>query len=124
MARRTGAKNHIHKYYKLNSNGLWACALDDCSHYMPANVVDQVEGKRSICWQCGEQFRLDEDSMKLARPLCPLCRIKNEGGPTPEQVIEYMAEQARKKREELEQPKSELKDKIINEFPIEELNDK
>jgi hypothetical protein len=72
MARRTGAKNHIHRYFKM-PNGLWACSLDECTHYMPANVAFRMLGIKSICWECSGEMRLDEDSMKLEKPTCPRC---------------------------------------------------
>ena len=67
---------HIHKYQRIQrkySGGVWACALPDCTHFMPKNVEDQVEGKLSVCWTCGEPFILDEDNMKNDRPVCFKC---------------------------------------------------
>lgn len=32
-----------------------------------------VDGKASICWECGEQFILDPRNMKLDKPLCNDC---------------------------------------------------
>lgn len=67
-----GSKRHIHKYHKL-SDGLWHCALSDCTHYMPSNVAACLPGKRSICWECGNEMILDDDNMKLEQPLCIIC---------------------------------------------------
>ena len=69
---KTGAVRHTHKYYRLK-DGLWHCALSDCTHYMPRNVEEQVEGKKSLCWECGEEFILDERAMESARPVCFAC---------------------------------------------------
>ncbi len=69
------AKKHIHKYHKINFfNGkVWACALPDCSHYMPNHLVDMVPGKQSICWHCGESFIMDAHNMVDDRPVCAKC---------------------------------------------------
>ena len=70
--KRTGAKKHVHKYHKIN--GLWYCALDDCSHFMPRNVPEEAMlGKLSICWNCDGEMRLDEDLLKEDKPRCAAC---------------------------------------------------
>ena len=77
MGRRTGAVKHTHKYYKL-SDGLWHCALPDCTHYMPLNVAEQVEGKRSLCWDCGKPFTLGASLMEADRPVCFDCSVDTD----------------------------------------------
>ena len=72
MSHKTGSKKHIHKYKKLES-GIWACALPNCTHYMPLNVADQVSGKVSICWECNQAFILDERAMENEHPVCIEC---------------------------------------------------
>jgi len=78
MARRTGAKNHTHRYYKM-PNGLWACNLDDCTHYMPKNVASRMNGMKSICWTCGDEFQLIIDALEEIKPQCDDCRVKVSG---------------------------------------------
>ena len=73
---KTGGKKHIHKYQRIQRtyrDGVWACALPDCTHFMPHNVSDQVPGKLSLCWDCGEPFILDETNMDKDRPVCFKC---------------------------------------------------
>lgn len=70
------SKNHIHKYYRLR-DGLWHCALSDCTHYMPSNVSDSVPGKKSICWECEEPFILDPMNMQKDKPICLNCSLPN-----------------------------------------------
>lgn len=66
------SKNHTHKYHKIQT-GVWACALPDCTHFMPLNVADQVEGKKSICWTCGDEMILDSNNMEDNKPECLSC---------------------------------------------------
>lgn len=69
------AKKHTHKYYKgfLNSVRVWACALPDCSHYMPKHLERMVSGKASICWKCGNEMILDPINMEKDKPICDDC---------------------------------------------------
>lgn len=71
MSIKTGAKRHTHKYH--NVNGVWMCALANCTHYMPKNVAANVEGKNSICWDCGNEFILDAINMQNEKPTCFSC---------------------------------------------------
>jgi len=70
--KRTGAKKHTHKYHKID--GLWFCALPDCTHFMPRNMPQEAMlGKRSICWNCNGEMILDEDLLKEDKPNCAIC---------------------------------------------------
>lgn len=91
--RNTGAKRHIHKYHRLD--GLWHCALSNCTHYMPYNVAANLPGKESICWGCGESFKLDTNTMKNDQPHCIKCL------PQGFDWNAYMEEQRKKKLEEI-----------------------
>ena len=77
------SKNHIHKYHRRRlgtSNKVWACALPDCSHYIPKHMESMAEGKQSVCNQCGEEFVLNIEAMESDKPRCENCRL----GRTPE----------------------------------------
>jgi formylmethanofuran dehydrogenase subunit E len=76
MTIKTGAKKHTHKYEFRRGKYLqvWTCANPDCSHYMPKHLADiQMEGRKSICWDCGSEFVLDSESLKMDRPVCIQC---------------------------------------------------
>lgn len=86
-------RTHIHQYRRIYPNsfgvgpinklrGVWGCALPDCTHYMPHNVANQVEGKGSLCNSCMEPFVLDDDNMKEDRPRCYDCR-----NPDPDRIV-------------------------------------
>ena len=72
-------KKHTHKYHvvEINCNPAWACALGDCSHHLPENVKNTINGKLSICWNCDKEFHLDDRALKLDMPICVTCAIGN-----------------------------------------------
>ena len=53
---------------------VWRCALSDCYHYMPPHMEEILEGRKSICWGCGQEFALDEIAMMDDMPNCFSCR--------------------------------------------------
>ena len=67
---RTRAMNHTHKYFQLESTGLWYCA--NCSHYKPSNVPPPV-WQPSLCWKCDGRFQLTPDNMRKPYPICDGC---------------------------------------------------
>lgn len=81
----TRPRKHIHQYMKVYQTGtvgtiinratryVWGCALPECTHFMPLNVSNQVRGKMSLCNTCMEPFVLDDDNMKVDKPLCNTC---------------------------------------------------
>ena len=73
------ASKHIHKYHKIRVAGqhVMACALPDCTHYMPYHIQSILLGKKTYCWNCNEIFLLDEESMKMEKPTCSICRINS-----------------------------------------------
>ena len=73
MSRRTGAKKHIHKYYK-RPDGLWACAgIDGCTHFMPSNMIPAPLGYQTVCWKCDFPTQLTPLNMKMDKPECDDC---------------------------------------------------
>lgn len=80
-------RHKTHKYHRiqLDFGRVWACALSDCTHYMPKHMENLVEGKQSFCWNCNEIFILDSISMKDDKPICINCRV---GRPEPEDKID------------------------------------
>lgn len=70
-------KQHVHKYYLRRTSvfDVWACALDECNHYMPQHLTELVSGRSSLCWDCGAKFRLNEDLMReeAGKPVCQNC---------------------------------------------------
>lgn len=58
----------------MGSEYVWACALSDCSHYMPSHMTIMINGKASLCWKCGEKFTLNPANMRMIQPECDSCR--------------------------------------------------
>lgn len=83
---RGGSKKHTHKYRKLRSQ-IWACALPDCTHHLPPNVAELIEGKYSICWICDQPLIMGDKEIRMDKPICPKCILKAQGIG----IIEYEA---------------------------------
>lgn len=83
-------QKHIHKYHQVKNNvtgeKTWACGQADCYHFMPAHYVHMLQGKATICWECGEPTVLDERNMKLDKPTCFNCT--DEGKAIKQHLIE------------------------------------
>lgn len=76
MSRRTGALKHVHRYMKTDpklqrGGSVWRCTLPGCTHYMPHNV--SVLGCKSICWECGQIFVMEEGNLESTMPKCVSC---------------------------------------------------
>lgn len=86
MARR----KHTHKYHRIEIpylGKIWACALPDCSHYMPKHLESTVIGKRSFCWACDKELILDEKCMEDDKPVHRAC---NENKPDATSILESL----------------------------------
>jgi len=102
MSRKTSAKNHTHKYFKLE-NGIWACSM--CSHFVPTNAQPPV-WRKSICWSCNTEFELNPDNMRVVQPLCNECtRRKLEVLDTDIDVTDWIEMRERAAREKKLQSK-------------------
>lgn len=79
------AKNHIHKYHYINigkrdeKRYTYACALPNCSHFIPIHMSKLVIGKESYCWQCGEKMIINKQHFrrKTRKPRCYKCTGKD-----------------------------------------------
>jgi hypothetical protein len=68
------AKKHKrHKYYYVD--GVWACGLPDCTHFMPHNVEKLVNNRGSYCWSCNAEMTLNPSNMKENKPRCDSCTL-------------------------------------------------
>jgi len=78
-AQQAKQEKHVHKLKKIrfkSGNTFFFCTLPDCSFKVnPALAL----GKRCLCWRCGQDFILDEYSIRLVKPHCRSChKPKNE----------------------------------------------
>ena len=61
---------HVHKLRRhkySTGNSIYFCTLPDCNFKMD---VALSLGKRSLCNLCGNEFIMNEYSIKLAKPHC------------------------------------------------------
>ena len=68
----TQTQKHVHKLKKINyrsGNSVFFCVLD-CGFKIS---VALALGKKSICWRCGEEFIMNEYSLRLTKPHCSGC---------------------------------------------------
>lgn len=74
---------HIHKLKKhkySSGNAVFFCILPDCHFKIDAPLA---LGKRALCNICGDEFIMNEYTIKLAKPHCPDCgkiRVKDSDG--------------------------------------------
>lgn len=66
-----------HKYHRVDFIGqkIFACALPDCSHYMPKHMEPMIVGKRSLCWQCDKPFVIGYEHLEQDKPICANCAM-------------------------------------------------
>jgi hypothetical protein len=63
--------NHIHTYVKYKTRpGYFMCSAPDCTHFLDK---ERVNGKLSLCTECGSQFILSREDLKRVRPKCLNC---------------------------------------------------
>lgn len=69
---------HVHKLRRhLHKSGtaIYFCVLD-CPY---KTSLPLALGKKCICWRCGEEFVMNEYSIRLAKPHCQKChKVKEE----------------------------------------------
>ena len=72
------ASKHIHKYARVVMNGslYWRCADPLCSHYMPKKQEALIEGRASICHECGGVMIMEGEALTMNKPICPDCQNK------------------------------------------------
>lgn len=75
---KSAVQKHVHKVKRLrfkSGNSMYFCTLPDC--YFKLNPA-LILGKKVICWRCGEEFIMNEYSVRLARPHCERCHKTKE----------------------------------------------
>lgn len=74
---------HVHKLKRHKyptGNAVYFCILPDCHFKIE---VALALGKRTLCNTCGEEFIINEYTLKLARPHCDGCgkvKVKDSSG--------------------------------------------
>lgn len=99
---RGGAKKHIHKYKRLIRAELWMCGEPNCTHYMPRNLEEGMEGRLSKCWDCEMPFTLDSRALKLVKPVCQPCELKIKEVHDPDGILRFIRDLEESKKLESE----------------------
>lgn len=66
------AQKHVHKLKKIkykSGNVSFFCVLD-CSYKISQPLA---LGKETICWRCGQPFKMTEYTLRLVKPHCEAC---------------------------------------------------
>jgi ribosomal protein S27AE len=75
--------SHTHKLKRHKyptGNAVYFCTLPDCHYKIDAPLA---LGKRTLCNICGNEFIMNEYTVKLTRPHCPNCgkvKVKDAEG--------------------------------------------
>jgi hypothetical protein len=64
---------HPHKLI-LFEQRTWRCALPGCTFFVHVGLAHILPGKQAVCWGCGDNFKVDNDSLKEEQPRCFDCR--------------------------------------------------
>ena len=77
-------KPHIHKYHKIdigsfrNHYYVYACAVPNCTHYVP---VDRAVGKTTRCVVCDKPYEITKADTRYVRIACKNCKGKRVRNP-------------------------------------------
>ena len=71
---------HTHQYIRVRTTRdgkfyLFRCAHEKCTHREEKKFL---EGRLSLCNKCGAEFKLTNEDLKRARPVCTNCSNTKE----------------------------------------------
>ena len=109
---------HPHRLILLNSK-TWRCTLPGCNFFVHLGLAHVLLGKTAICWDCGEQYTVDERALKFDTPKCATCRGEVYAGMTDDSFIDKLIEEGkRKQREDKADGKTEKDEiEVVETFP-------
>jgi hypothetical protein len=72
---------HTHQYRrqkigKAKNYIIYRCMRPGCAHYI---AEDFIEGRRSICWRCDEEFTITHKLLRI-KPVCEKCKLARKEG--------------------------------------------
>lgn len=71
---------HPHRLM-LNQKKTWRCTIPGCTYFIHLGLAHTLPGRTALCWECNEEFTLDEDALKDDMPKCVECRMRARGIP-------------------------------------------
>jgi hypothetical protein len=66
-------RQHPHRFMLIEKR-IWKCMLPGCSYFVHLGLVSALYGKLGACWECGEEFVIDESALQDEMPKCVSCR--------------------------------------------------
>lgn len=80
---------HAHRIL-LNQKKTWRCTLPGCNWFIHIGLAHILPGKLALCWECGEEFTLDERALADDQPKCGECRAKLDNGPSLDDISAFI----------------------------------
>jgi hypothetical protein len=96
---------HPHKLI-LQNKKTWRCTLQGCNFFVHLGLAHILVNKTGVCWECEDQFVIDEFALREEMPRCIDCRINHplivaiqQAEPTvePEPIASPEVEEAKRK---------------------------
>ncbi len=104
---------HTHKLKRIkynNNEEMYFCVLD-CTFKV---VVKEALGKKTICWRCGDEFLMNEYSIRRAKPCCNKCIDHKETLSESEISFANIRTADVSKEGKINKPTSSLKERLGN----------
>lgn len=80
---------HPHRLILMH-NKTWKCTLQGCSFFVHRGLEYVLIGKTAVCWECGDNFTLDEHALEDEMPKCIDCRNEAAGLPSGDVLGDYI----------------------------------
>ena len=90
---------HPHRLLLVDKK-IWRCTLDGCTFFVHMGLVGVLPGKQTVCWECGDNFKLDVAALKEDMPRCSDCRMGVVAQQSIEEYTEARIAQAKKRKSE------------------------
>lgn len=67
---------HTHRFVKISGKytPIWKCGDGACNFFIYFSQEHTLFGRDSICWICGNTFKMTEEAMQEDNPRCDSCR--------------------------------------------------
>ena len=85
---------HAHRFL-LQQKKTWRCTLPGCGYFIHLGLAHILPGKQATCWDCGQEFTLDEEALTDEMPKCSMCRAGVEINHVPRGVADLKMEMIR-----------------------------
>ena len=66
---------HKHTHKLIKSGPVWKCALPDCTFFVYFKQEYILIGRKSVCWECGDEFLFNTSCLNQEMPICNSCAV-------------------------------------------------